>query len=204
MLINKNIDGKTYKAFISYAVQKSDAFMLVLKYCDAQIFDSKEHLRNSISLLPTFTPDEDTINRLTAMENKSRQDLHLFQSECLEFVNRLSRYLHHSRCNAVWPSTIAFPRTPNDYSINVYNMFSGAEQYLLQPQSYLGWRYPRYPEDLSFFKNNYCWAYASSHEEYIEIIPEDYEEYIRLKEMGIEFQDEYNPAEKKDMFYEAY
>ena len=52
MLLNKNISNTTYVKFIQYALNTSDAFMLVVKYCDAIILDAREMLDNiSLSLI---------------------------------------------------------------------------------------------------------------------------------------------------------
>lgn len=203
MMLVDDIKGKTYNEFIKYAISKSDAFLLVSISSALPIFDYKDHIKNAKKILPLFDPDDSIIQNLKKLEKESHVEWELFNNCCAPFIKNMEKFKIKQRNNPIWPSTKILEGA-EDYNICLYKASHDIIQFLLQPQSYLGWRYPRYPEDLSFFKNNYCWAYASSHEEYIEIIPEDYEEYIRLKEMGIEFQDEYNPAEKKDMFYEAY
>lgn len=50
--------------------------------------------------------------------------------------------------------------------ISVYRACNEMKRYLLEPNRLFNWKYPYFPEDISFFKNGYCWFYTVSHEEY--------------------------------------
>ena len=75
---------------------------------------------------------------------------------------------------------------------------------LVRPKSYFSWRYPYYPEDLSFFRQNRWWLYSSSHEEYIEIFPSSISEYDMLVDMGIDFAEPYTPTPTDELYFEQY
>lgn len=204
MIVVDDIKDKVYNEFINYAISKSDAFLLVSISSALPIFDYKNHIKEVKKILPLFPFDDSIMQNFKNMEEESRTEQKIFYSCCVPFKESMEKFKIKQRYNPIWPSTKILEGAEDYYNICLYKASREVINFLLQPQSYLGWRYPKYPEDLSFFKNNYCWAYASSHEEYIEIIPEDYEEYLKFIEMGIEFQDEYDPTEKENMFYEEY
>ena len=118
-------------------------------------------------------------------------------------MNSLAPMLIKQRHNRIWPSTEILSG-PGVYNIDLYAANDSAFPLLIRPMSYFSWRYPKYPEDLSFFRNNRCWLYASSHEEYIEVYPQNRSEYDLLINMGLEIRDSYKPVLEKELFFEQY
>ena len=203
MLLKDDIDDEVYQRFIEYALAKSDAVMLVTIQDEPATFFYEDHIKKAKQILPSFVPDRQTIQRLKREELTSRHDAEIFRKSCKPFLKMIEPWRMKQRHNPIWPSTEIIS-APYDYDINLYLSEKEIEGYLMKPGGYLKWRYPYYPEDLSFFKDNYCWAYANSHEEYVEIIPENEEEYQKFLDMGIEFDNEYDAGKKEELFFEEY
>ena len=203
MILNKDIIGKTYNQFIQYAINTSDAFLTVVLKNPSPPFCSKRQLTVAKEFLPSFEPDMTTIERWANREKKEIEQDTIYKTSCAEFIKELDSYLIHQRHNPIWPSTEILSGS-SLYDINVYSTNQSVKELLLRPNSFLSWRFPYFPEDLSFFRNGYCWVYASSHEEYIEIFPKNEEEYNILTDMGIEFTDEYKVTPVSELFYEEY
>ncbi len=204
MLLNKNISNTTYVKFIQYALNTSDAFMLVVKYCDAIILDAREMLDNISKINIDIANNPEVIKRYRERENDSKKNLRLFKHCCQPFLRELEPYLLKKRHNPDWPSTRAIARKIDDYDINIYSFTKETKTLLLSPNSYLNFRYPYYPEDLSIFRKGRCWAYSSSHEEYIEIFPSSISEYDMLVDMGIDFAEPYTPTPTDELYFEQY
>ena len=204
MLLNKNISNTTYVKFIQYALNTSDAFMLVVKYCDAIILDAREMLDNISKINIDIANNPEVIKRYRERENDSKKNLRLFKHCCQPFLRELEPYLLKKRHNPDWPSTRAIARKIDDYDINIYSFTKETKTLLLSPNSYLNFRYPYYPEDLSIFRKGRCWAYSSSHEEYIEIFTSSISEYDMLVDMGIDFAEPYTPTPTDELYFEQY
>ena len=204
MLLNKNISNTTYVKFIQYALNTSDAFMLVVKYCDAIILDAREMLDNISKINIDIANNPEVIKRYRERENDRKKNLRLFKHCCQPFLRELEPYLLKKRHNPDWPSTRAIARKIDDYDINIYSFTKETKTLLLSPNSYLNFRYPYYPEDLSIFRKGRCWAYSSSHEEYIEIFPSSISEYDMLVDMGIDFAEPYTPTPTDELYFEQY
>ena len=205
MFVMGDIDGEIYKKFIEYSISKSDTFMVVAKHCYAKVFDAQQHMLKYREFLSGKQLDDATVERFKKMELESKTNIEIFKNRCCEFIDSLRPFLIKQRHNAIWPSTKAAARSITDYDINLYKISEEVIQYLLQPGSFLNWCYPYYPEDLSFFSQNFCWAYSSSHEGYIQILPSDVCEYNKLRNLGIAFDNEFIPNDdKSDMYFEEY
>lgn len=206
MLVISDIVGDTYKQFIKFAYQRSDACMVVLRKHRAKIFRQEDWLKN----FPQYIPDEETLNRYAIMERESEQDIKLYHTKCLTFMQHLEPFRIKTRHDGMWPSTaVCCPVGEDNLDINLYTLKPEILPYLLEPCSYTNWMYPLYPEDLSFFKNQHCWAYSSSHEKYIEIVLDRPDEYAYLSDIGIRFkvtnpQDAYTLDQKVERFFEEY
>lgn len=178
--------------------------MLVVKYCDAIILDAREMLDNISKINIDIANNPEVIKRYRERENDSKKILRLFKHCCQPFLRELEPYLLKKRHNPDWPSTRAIARKIDDYDINIYSFTKETKTLLLSPNSYLNFRYPYYPEDLSIFRKGRCWAYSSSHEEYIEIFPSSISEYDMLVDMGIDFAEPYTPTPTDELYFEQY
>lgn len=79
------------------------------------------------------------------------------------------------------------------------------KDYILTNRNLYQWLNPKYPEDISFFKNGYCWLYSVVHEEMCEIYCDNIKEYEYLKSLGIKFVEEkFVPTPKENLYYENY
>ena len=76
--------------------------------------------------------------------------------------------------------------------------------YLLSNKNMYNWLHPYYPEDLSFFKNGYCWLSTVSHEQEC-FINCDEKEFDELKEIGlIPIEHKYYHIPINNVYYEKY
>lgn len=91
------------------------------------------------------------------------------------------------------------------YRLHFYKINENLKEYLLSNKNLYAWLNPKYPEDISFFKNGYCWLYSVTHEKICNIYCENEQEYEYLKSIGIKFVDnEFKPIPKDKLYYEKY
>lgn len=207
LLVYNDLDGVCYDKFINYALLHSDIFMFVIPYAAAEIQDTEALLKD---FPPEYAQQKEIRNYWLEKEEKSKREAKTFKKHCVSFIKELHPYLVKQRYNnvgqeaTVWPSTKIMLAKEKSYSINFYRTDSNVLPILLKPQSYLKWRFPLFPEDLSFFRKGRCWVLSSSHEEYIEIYPNNEQEYIHIANMGIKFYEtNYVKCEEEKLYYEA-
>lgn len=182
MLVKGIIKDKQYELLIKYAFQKSDAVMFVLRK-------------------DGFTNDQ-----------KLQLDMN-----AKVFKKRLNHSFLKSRNGSYWVFTkvgysqlnIAEYKDSSDFDnlfeILFYKTNKEVEEYLLTNKNLYTWLNPKYPEDVSFFKNGYCWLYSVAHEELCDIYCENEEEYNYLKSIGIEFVDnKFVKTLDNDLYFESY
>ena len=76
---------------------------------------------------------------------------------------------------------------------------------MLSNSDLYAWLNPNYPEDISFFKDGYCWLYSVAHEEMCDIYCESVEEYNYLRSIGIEFiDDKFIEISNNELYFENY
>ena len=99
----------------------------------------------------------------------------------------------------------------NEYPIGIYYLYhfyrfsAEIKNYLLTNKNLYAWLNPGYPEDISFFKDGYCWLYSVAHEDLCDIYCENEKEYEYLKSIGIQFwDDEFVPIIKDNYYYKNY
>ena len=68
-------------------------------------------------------------------------------------------------------------------------------KYLLSNGDLFSWRIP---EDLTFFRDNYCFLSCSSHDEICCILCDTLEEFEKLKKMGIQFSGNFRKVDKEE------
>ena len=209
MILKDNIQGEVYRRFVDYAISTSDMFLYVTKGAP-QIIDNTNFLRNIRTNDPELY-NHNIVQKCKDEEKQIKYDLRIYQDNYMPFIPHFAPYLIKQRISGGnnrketlgWPATEKIIAQEH-YSVNCYLAKVETKSLLLEPESYLGWRYPKYPEDLSFFRNNLCWSVVTSHEKLIQIFPKDREEYQILKNMGINFAEDYIPTKKEWMFYEEY
>lgn len=206
LLVVDDLEGAVYKGFINYALSTSDSFMFVIPYAAAEVQNAEDLLKNFPS---EFRNKKEIYAIWKEREKQSRIEADIFKNHCISFTEKFKPYMIKQRYSSdtqstVWPSTEIMSSQQNAYSIEFYRTDPETLRYLLMPHNYFGWRYPYYPEDLSFFRKGRCWALSSSHEEYIEVYPSNEQEYHQLINMGINFYDNnFTPYDINKQFYES-
>lgn len=203
MMITKDIKGESYQKLIRYALDTSDAVMVVIDNDPPKLTTVEESEKRWKKHLPHIPISHIAWENWAKAEEQSKQDQIIYQEQYPSFVQSLSPYLIKTRHDLQWPSTQIFFCNCT-YTISVYRICEELYPLLLKPGSYFSWRYPRYPEDLSFFKDNRCWLYASSHEGYVEFLPRSQGEYDFVSSLGIPLDEPYEPVDESVFYREEY
>lgn len=98
--------------------------------------------------------------------------------------SKLSDLFVKERSNPIWPSTESLDDR-HKYNICFYKCDAKALELLKAPGGVFEWRYPDYPEDLSFFRGNQCFMYLSAHEEELWFQNETDKDVDFFKNIGI-------------------
>ena len=69
--------------------------------------------------------------------------------------------------------------------------YEGFKDILLKSGGFHKWLYPKYPEDLCFFKGQKCWFFTIVHEDMFYIVEPTDEDIDMIEKIGIEYQDIY-------------
>ena len=182
MLLLKDVKNQKYKALMNYAFKKCDVVMFVFM---------------DVGLL------EDELE-----ENHKTMNL---------FEKKFKKYILKHRNGTHWVGTrIGYKelKTEGYYDppgfeklFNIYFLKIGdpVKEYLLSNCDLFSWFNPEYPEDISFFKDGYCWINSVTHEEFCEICCEDEAEYNYLISLGLgDAKEQYIPVSKEELYYEDY
>ena len=177
MLVKGKIKKDVYKKLIEYASSKSDAVMFVSKKIG-------------------FTEKQKTVldKNMHVMKNNLK-DFFLYSRNGCRWI--FSECLPYSNCDP-----IEFDKM---FEIMFFIPQGKVLDYLFSNDNLYNWLNPNYPEDISFFKDGYCWLNSITHEELCFIECESVEEYRFLKSIGIKFADKklcITPKEK--MYFEDY
>ena len=99
-----------------------------------------------------------------------------------------------------------FLEKPLHHSIIYYFNFSEKIKNIVNSKNDIySWCFPLMLEDISFYKDGYCWLDSIAHEELCFIYCKDEEEYKYLKSIGIEFvEDKFVPISKDELYYVDY
>ncbi len=182
MMIINEIKNEVYKKLIDYAFEKCDAIMFVFRrdgFNQQEILELENNLKHLKNLL------SDSLL-------KHRNGAH--------WVYTKVGYKQLGIENYYDP-----PNFDKKFDILFFKSSKEVKDYLLCNKNLYNWLNPQYPEDISFFKNGYCWLYSVAHEEMCDIYCESNEEYEYLKSMGIEFfEKKFEPTLKKYLYYEDY
>lgn len=174
-VINENIKNETYQKLIEYYFDK----------CDTVMF---------ISNKDGFNDEEvsELIKSMNEMEDKLKKSY-------IKSINR-SNWVFRIIGDS---SVIKDSNFNQRYKIYFYKFTEEVKDYLLSNQNLYSWLNPKYPEDVSFFRNGWCLLSTITHEEMCDIEVETEEEYEYLKSIGIEFyEDKFTPTLKEYMYYE--
>ncbi len=76
---------------------------------------------------------------------------------------------------------------------------------ILSKKSFYNFKFPYFLENISFFKNGYCYLNTIAHEEICEIEITDEEEFEYLKSIGLKFDsNKFISTKEENLFYEDY
>lgn len=182
MLVKNEIKNTTYQKLIKYAFSKCDAVMFIFRkdgFSEKQI---KQLNKKSEQIQKNFSK----------FELKKRNGSHWVFSKVGYAQLGITEYKDPENFDEL-------------FEILFYKTSSKMNDYLLTNQNLYKWLNPEYPEDISFFKNGYCWLYSVAHESLCDIYCESEEEYEYLKSIGIEFLDKkFIPTSNRDLYYESY
>lgn len=187
MLVKGQIENEKYQKLIKYAFQRSDAIMFVIR---KGILSNSERYKMEKKM-------EIIKRKLSKSFLKQRNGSH--------WVFTRVGYKEMAKDGYVIPGYNDPPDFDNFFEILFYKTDEEVEKYILTNKSLYNWLEPKYPEDISFFKDGYCWLYSVAHEDLCEIYCDSSKEYEYLKSIGIDFwKNEYIPVSKKELYYENY
>ena len=78
------------------------------------------------------------------------------------------------------------------------------KKYLLSNKNIYAWLNPMYPEDMAFYKDNYCILQSITHEKLCFIYCERKEDFKKYEDMGIQFMKQYLFKEKSSLYIDSY
>lgn len=107
----------------------------------------------------------------------------------------LKSCLVKKRHDSVWPGTKSYSDKKYNFDICFYKTDNTAKSIILQAESILAWEYPKYPEDICFFRKNKCWLFTVAHEEIIGIVHETMEDLSFLESIHVEAEAAMNDSE---------
>lgn len=123
-----------------------------------------------------------------------------------ELKERLKKYLVKEKHDSKWTvNEVITKREKEDnqylFDICFYKICPEVENFLLESvNSLYDFNPPYLPEDIAFYKDNYCWFYTVTHEKRCEMDIENIEECNYIENMGIKIE-KYEIDEKdKDLF----
>ena len=182
MLVKNKISGIIYEKLIMYASKKTDAVMFVFRKDGFDELQKQETDYHSASL------------------KKQLSGLLLKRRNGSQWVFSKVGYSQLGITELSDP-----PGFDDLFEILFFKMSLRTTKYLLNNKNLYAWLNPDYPEDISFFKDGYCWLYSIAHENLCDIYCESKEEYEYLKSIGIEFwNDEFVPISEDEIYYENY
>jgi len=181
MLVKGTIENDTYIKLIEYAFKKNDSVMFVARKDGF----NKEQIKTL----------ESTVEKLKST----------FQKQILKCRNGghwVFTLVGNKNCGYNEEDPAGYEDL---FEVIFFKTNNELKKYMLSNTNLYKWLNPYYLEDVSFFKDGYCWLSSVAHENICAIFCENEEEYNYLKSIGIEFfEDKFTPIQKKDMYYEEY
>lgn len=201
--LNEELTEESYNKLIDYALSKSDAFMVA-------VYRHSENIESVYSLPDRSMFESDELyKRMVKRCKEAKKEAYIkkdiFDRYTEPVLNNLKAYLIKKRdFPTEWPGIKVIFTNGTRVDIYVYRVCNEVKPFLLQTKGLFKWKYPYFPDDLSFFKNGYCWFYTVAHEEYGFIFVESHDEINCLEEMGLNFKFAKCDDDEQPLFYEEY
>lgn len=145
------------------------------------------------------------------LENSEYFSLIYFKYKDSEKMKKSTRKIHDklkkfkvcSKNTMKWPGTETFD-TQHFYKIVLYASNIECLDSISETEDIFNWNYPKFPMDLCFYRNGYCWFATSSHERMAVLYTDSMEEIKELGTLGVDinFYDEENPIFLNEIFNE--
>lgn len=181
MFVENVIENEIYEKLMDYAFKKCDAVMFIFR---------KDMYSTDLSR-----------NQLNILNKKMTELKYYFKDDILKIRN--SSHWAYSKVSTSKES-LTKSQFEKMFEIIFLKTNEKVKNYLLSNKNMYNWLHPYYPEDLSFFKNGYCWLSTVSHEQECFINCNE-KEFVELKEIGLIPIDKKSiKIEKSDVYYEKY
>lgn len=179
VVINEEVKDETYEKLIEYYIKKCDTVMFVADKRGLSLSANKKLEKN--------------------MEMMGRK----LKNSIIKKIHRPYWTFHSCMFDKNSHPRVKEEDFANLFTIYFYKTNNEVKEYLLSHKNLYTWLNPKYPEDISFFKNGWCLLSTIIHEKTIYIEVENQEEYEHLKNIGIEFNEpEFTPTPKEAMLFE--
>ncbi|MFA6809249.1 MAG: hypothetical protein WCR27_09690 [Eubacteriales bacterium] len=201
--ISDDLEFDKYNRFIDFAFTKSDAFMLVA-------YRESDNVELMFKQPPAEMQLSDEILQMISKSNEEAKkikckEIAIFKERTEPFLAKLEPFLIKKRNSpSEWPGIKVVLREHTSVEINVYRISDEVKPYLLEPRSLFNWKYPYFPDDLSFFNNGYCWFASVAHEGYACMFTNTYDDITILQELGLNFNVTECDYNMKSLFHEDY
>lgn len=201
--ITEELNLESYTKFIDYSFSKSDAFMLVTyrENENIELMFSEPSINLSLN-------EEIRLMILKSNEEAKKikyKDIGIFKERTEPFLGKLQPYLIKKRNYPTeWPGIKVVLNEYTNVDICVYKVCDEVKPYLLEPKGLFNWKYPYFPDDLSFFKGGYCWFTIVAHEGFACMYIKNDDDIRNLKELGMDFNVTEHNDNEKSLFYEEY
>lgn len=168
-----SLHDEVYRAFIEVAFERSDLISIRVDWPDENSFPSKELALNSgIS--------ETVYNRcVESYYRRVYPNIQLFKQKKIPFLKKLEPYFVNG--DTLAEKQWVYHVLPCKDILQLFQSVEGINN----------WKYPYYPEDLSFAKDGEFWFKSISHEDYAQLAVSSTDEYAFWTQLGIKFLDDY-------------
>lgn len=182
--IHGNISAENYRKIVESAFAHSDAAMMVYSTDGYDREDEERIMEKRAMLMPYILHTRN--NSECTPENPD-----------FCWPGTTSGYL-----DPLDPAAVFFYENMREYA-DTYELTDFVKDFILSVDGFYNWTHRcGNPEDLSFFKDGYCWMFVTAHEGEIRIYEHE-DEFISLFN-GMQLQYWIHVAPKPKLFYEPY
>lgn len=171
-----DIKGEAYKIFIRYALEYSDTFTFCIpNFNYLRVTDTNK----------AFLDKEDIADSKSRTNIKDNEDFKIYKRNVQPFLNVIENQIIATYNNTVYNGQIY------NYDSEIYvaeiKDIDKCFEFLTSADSLFSWKANKYPEDICFFANGYCWLQSIAHEGDCFVYINDSQTLQKLKDMGLKF-----------------